>query len=46
MEPVEFSIRDNWIVSGYKMAEDEDEEGCETGRDFDDVDLTSGKQKK
>jgi hypothetical protein len=42
MEPVEFSPRNGWRVSGYKEEEDVDseEEGKVTGTEFSDIDLT------
>lgn len=45
MEPVEFSLRDGWSARGYKPAgedEDDGEEGKETGKVFEDVDLEPG----
>jgi len=38
LEPVDFSPRMGWKVSGWK--EDEDGEGSESGTVFEDVDLT------
>ena len=37
---MDFSPRDGWKARGWKEAEDEDEEGRETGTEFDEVDLT------
>ncbi len=42
MEPVDFSPRDGWVVKGFKVSEDDEEEGSESGKVFDDVDLTEG----
>ncbi len=44
MEPVDFSIRDNWVAKGFKPPSEEDDdndEGRETGKVFEDVDLTN-----
>ncbi len=44
MEPVDFSLRDGWTVKAFKPAreEDDEEEGKETGKVFEDIDLSQG----
>lgn len=41
MEPVDFSPRNGWSCSGYKVDEDDEDSG-QTGSTFNDVDLADG----